>query len=127
MSGLATDKKIVPLPSRRPELIGVVGIRGSLLPVYSLAALLGYRTHPVSSRWLALSRGGEPVGFAFEEFEGFVGVLKKDVHAAEEGNARRHVREVARVGNLTRPVVDISSALEVFKARAGETGPMKEG
>jgi chemotaxis signal transduction protein len=127
MSGLATGKKIAPLPSRRLELVGIVGIRGSLLPVYSLAALLGYGAHPASSRWLALSRGAEPVGLAFREFEGFLRVRKKDVHAAENANARRHVREVARVGGLARPVVDIASALEVLKIRAGEAGPIKEG
>jgi hypothetical protein len=64
---------------------------------------------------------------AFQEFEGFVRVSKKDMHPADNANARRHVREIARVGDLARPVVDIDSALEFLKTRAGAAGPMKEG
>ena len=52
---------------------------------------------------------------------------KKDMHPADNANARRHVREIARVGDLARPVVDIDSALEFLKTRAGAAGPMKEG
>ncbi len=127
MSGLATGKKIAPLPSRRPELVGMVGIRGSLVPVYSLMTFLGYVAHRSTSRWVALSRGAEPVGLAFQDFEGFVRVRKKDVHATDNANARRHVREVARVGDVTRPVVDIASALEFLKTHAGGAGLIKEG
>jgi chemotaxis signal transduction protein len=127
MSGLATGKKIAPVPSRRSELMGLAGIRGSLVPVYSLAALLGYGAHSSSSPWLALSRGAEPVGLAFQEFEGFVRVPRSDVHSAEDTHARRHVRAVARFGDLTRPIIDVSSALEVLKAQAGGAGPSKKG
>jgi purine-binding chemotaxis protein CheW len=127
MSGLATGKKIAPLPSRRPELVGIVGIRGNFLPVYSLMTLLGYGAHSASSRWLALSRGAEPVGLAFQEFEGFLRVRKDDVRPVENANGRGHIREVARIRELTRPVVDIPSALEVVKIRAGAAGPIREG
>jgi chemotaxis signal transduction protein len=127
LSGLATGKKIAPLPSRRPELIGIVGIRGNLVPVYSLMTLLGYGANSPSSRWLALSRGPGAAGLAFQEFEGFVRVRKEDVHAAESLNARRHIREVVRSGELTRPVVDIASVLEALRAHAGSAGPTKEG
>lgn len=126
MTGLSTGKKIAPLPSARPELVGIVGIRGSLLPVYSLAVLLGYGAHPASSRWLALWRGAAPVGLAFQEFEGFARARRADMHAAEGASARRHVRAVARLGEGARPIVDISSTIEVITLRAGAAGSSKE-
>jgi chemotaxis signal transduction protein len=126
MTGLSTGKKIAPLPSARPELIGIVGIRGILLPGYSLAVLLGYEAHPASSRWLALSRGTAPLGLAFQEFEGFARAGRADMYAAEGVSARRHVRAVARFGEVARPVVDISSTIEVITLRAGAAGSSKE-
>jgi chemotaxis signal transduction protein len=127
MTGLSTGKKIAPLPSGRPELVGIVGIRGSLLPVFSLAVLLGYGAHPASSRWLAFSRGAAPLGLAFQEFEGFARARSADMHAADGVSARRHVRAVARFGEVARPIVDIASTIEVITLRAGAAGSSKEG
>src|SRR5436309_1156564 len=42
IAGIITSRKIVPVPSRRFELLGVAGLRGGLIPVYHLGALLGH-------------------------------------------------------------------------------------
>ncbi len=127
MSGLATGKKIAFLPSQRPSVVGIAGVRGSLLLVHSLAVLLGYGLHPSPSTWLALSIGDDPVGLGFDELEGFLRVRRADVHPVDGAEARLHVRDVARVADGPRPVVSIRSAIDTLKTRAGGAGPTEEG
>jgi chemotaxis signal transduction protein len=62
------DRKLVSAPSARPELLGLVGLRGAVAPVYDLARLLGLPTL-ARPRWLALVRGRLPLSLAFERFE----------------------------------------------------------
>jgi chemotaxis signal transduction protein len=97
ISGLANDRKIVPLPGAISELIGVAGIRGTLIAVYSLASLLGYGAEAVPGRWLALCGAGEPVALAFSQFEGYVMVPTQQVCAAEV-SPRRAVSSCASNG-----------------------------
>jgi chemotaxis signal transduction protein len=127
MSGLATGKKIAFLPSRRPSVVGIAGVRGSLLVVHSLSALLGYGLHPSPCTWLALSSGDEPVGLGFDDLEGFLRVRRADVHAADSAEAKPYVGDMARIAGGTRPVVSIRSVIETLKARAGGAGPIEEG
>src|ERR1700675_3898235 len=65
IAGLHVGVKIVPIPSPAAQLLGIVGIRGVMAPIYDLAALLGYPP-AASPRWIALARAAQPVGFAFE-------------------------------------------------------------
>jgi hypothetical protein len=48
IAGLYADKRIVPLPSPLPSLLGTVGFRGQIAPVYDLAMLFGYPARPRS-------------------------------------------------------------------------------
>ena len=127
ITGLVVSRKIVPLPSRRSELLGIAGIRGSLVAVYSLAALLGYAADAKPTSWLALAGASSPVGLGFEDFEGFLRVRSGDVYAAPstEG-ARPHVGEVVRVEHQSRRVVDVPATLEALAVRTGVAGPSKE-
>jgi hypothetical protein len=52
--GLAASGRIVPVPSRAPALLGLAGVRGRALPVYSLATLLGYPHAGEPVPWLVL-------------------------------------------------------------------------
>jgi chemotaxis signal transduction protein len=127
IAGLVVSRKVVPLPSGRPELLGVTGHRGSIVAVYSLAALLGYGTDSKPTPWLALAGGSEPVGLAFEELEGFLRLPSGDVHTASPGEgARPFAGEVVLVGSLLRRVVDIPSTLATLEVHAGNAGLRKE-
>ena len=59
------ERKLVPVPSPAPELLGLVGLRGLVAPVYDLRRLLGHAAGP-TPRWLALARGTSAIGFAFD-------------------------------------------------------------
>ena len=127
ISGLANDRKIVALPSPISELLGVAGIRGGLVSVYSLAALLGYNFDGETPRWLALCGTEEHVGFAFHEFEGYLRVPRSQIYSAPQADAERiHVKEVARTGELVRAVVSIPAALETIKGQIGKGRSSKE-
>jgi chemotaxis signal transduction protein len=106
MSGLATGRKVTRVPSRRPGVLGIASVRGSLLSVHSLAAMLGYGLDSSPCAWLAISVGEQPVGLAFEQLDGFLRLRRSEVHPADGLDVKLHVRDVARAPDGTRPVVE---------------------
>jgi chemotaxis signal transduction protein len=118
ISGLVTDKKIVAFPSPMSELLGVAGIRGALVPVYSLAALLGYGVDAGQLRWLALCGTEEPLALAFSAFEGYLQIPRAQLYSAEQKDVRRtHVTHVAQAAESVRAVVSISLIKEAIRER----------
>lgn len=69
--GLYADRRILALPSAWPELLGVTGIRGRIVPVYQLAALLG-REGAAAPRWMVLVEAGAPLAFGFDAFDAHI-------------------------------------------------------
>ncbi len=127
ISGVVNNRKTVGLPSRVPEVLGVAGIRGGLVPVYSLAALLGYSQDAGQARWLALCGSEEPVSLAFSEFEGYLCVPLTQLCAAEQKDAARaHVKHVLRAAGTVRAVVNIPYLLEMIRRRCNENRVSKE-
>jgi len=123
VSGLATNKKIVALPSPIPELLGVAGIRGRLVPVYSLAALLGYSANADQGRWLALCGAEEPVGLVINDFEGHLRVPLAQVYKAEQKDmTSTHVTHVVRASDMVRAVVSIPQLVEIIRTRCRGAG-----
>lgn len=110
IAGLARDRKIVAIPSPLPELLGLAGVRGELVPVYSLSAWLGHGREP-TTRWLALCGTGERAGLAFGEIEGQISIQPGQL-VAGAGDAGEHVRDWLRVDGENRPIVDVGSILE---------------
>jgi chemotaxis signal transduction protein len=117
ISGLATDRKIVAFPSPIHELLGVAAIRSRLVPVYSLAALLGYSAQATPGRWLALCGTEEPVGLAINDFEGYLRVPLTRVYPAEQKGESLHVKHVVRADDGVRDVVSIPLLIEVIQRR----------
>jgi chemotaxis signal transduction protein len=125
VSGLYKDRRIVALPSPLPELLGIVGIRGNITPVYDLASLLG---HPSSDagRWLLLTGRNAVIALAFSEFDGHFRSTARDVARQNSGHASgRHVRETVRAGDGMRSIINLASLVETL-ARSG-FAPLKEG
>jgi purine-binding chemotaxis protein CheW len=104
------------VPGPCPELLGLTGFRGRLVPVYDLCALLGYAS-PALPRWRVVL-AARPVALAFDGFEGH---LRLPCHApaAGSGQAHRHVREVLHAGEAgVRPIVSLESVLEAIRVAA---------
>jgi chemotaxis signal transduction protein len=129
LAGLVPCRKIVSLPSRTPALLGVAGIRGAVVSVYSLDLLLGYSTTQAKATWLALAgEGADVIGLAFATVEGFLrvpheAILERDRHAS----SLSHVTHVVQQNDVALPIIDIASMCGAIKQNAGTTGPSKEG
>lgn len=127
ISGLATDRKIVALPSSIPELLGVAGIRGALVPVYSLTGLLGYGAETGQVRWLVLCGTEEPFALALSDFEGYLRMQRTQLHQAEQRDVTRtHVTHVARATDMVRAVVSIPLLRETIQERCRKNSVPKE-
>lgn len=118
ISGLFADKKITRIPSRAAALLGISGFRGNIVPVYSLAALLG---HPVAltPRWIVIA-SGLPVALAFEVLDRHLRISRDEIllRAADE-RERRYVHEFVREQDCVRAVVHLPSVLDAIR----EQGP----
>jgi chemotaxis signal transduction protein len=112
IAGLHVGVKIVPVPSPVAQLLGIVGIRGMMVPIYDLAALLH---HPpeANSRWFVLARAPQPVGFAFETFESHLQASQASMAA---GTAL-HMRGTVRTAGALRPIIHLASMLEMIRDR----------
>jgi purine-binding chemotaxis protein CheW len=109
LDGLVQARKIVAMPSRRPELLGISGLRGAVLSIYGLARLLG-RADDGDPRWIAVARGGERIGLAIATLEGHLLVRPQELSPVDTGGeARPHVREILRRDQGSRPVLSVPS------------------
>ena len=146
IAALEADRSITSVPSDHPELLGVAGVRGVLVAVFDLAALLGApraadlsagaQAHqparslaaaqaPQSAhglRWLVLAKGG-PIAFAFSAFDGQLSVSRA-AFASAEPSQRGRVREVARGGGLSLPVIDTPGLIRALDERPGARGEL---
>jgi chemotaxis signal transduction protein len=124
IAGFFADKKVTRLPSRVGELSGVSGFRGTMLPVYDLAALLGY---PIakSARWMAIT-AEVPVALAFDSFDGHFRFATDAIAARDGIDAKGHLHQVVRSEEFVRPIIDIPSIVAAIRERAPIAGTAQE-
>jgi chemotaxis signal transduction protein len=116
ISGLVKGRRIVACPSHVPEFQGIAGVRGTLVGVYSLPALLGYHIDTDRAAWLLLCDREESVGFAFTELTGFVRALPGQIYS-ETGRGAPSMQsartaQVLRTGGEVRAIVSVDRLLE---------------
>lgn len=117
LSSLHRVSKLVPVPGTPKDLLGVAAIRGRVVPVYDLGALLGHEAGG-AAHWLAVT-GTPVVALAFATFERQLRVAEASVVATID----RSVRAIATVDGTRRPVLDLR-ALHAEIVRASRTrGP----
>lgn len=102
VGGLHVGHRIVPVPSTKPALLGIVGLRGAIVPVYALGAALGFPPDE-ASRWL-VTAASAPLAFAVGRFERHVEIPRDRI--VPRGNAGC-LREAAAVGPDTLSIVDL--------------------
>jgi len=126
INGVAVNRdKIFPVPSRFPELLGLTGSRGTVVPVFSLAALLGLTSDRGEPRWVAFCGGKQaPIALAFDEMEHHFEVLASEIYPRETEPARGYVNETVRDTDGFRGVVSIRPLVDYLKAR-GAGSPRK--
>jgi chemotaxis signal transduction protein len=127
ITSLVAGRKIVAIPSPIPELVGLAGIRGALVPVYSLHVLLGYIAPTQQSRWLVLCGTEDSFALALDDFEGYLRIAGRQVYPIEQKDAVRiHVKEVVRATDMVRAVVSIPLLRETIRERCRKSSVPKE-
>ena len=119
VTGLAKLRRIVPVPSRMPALLGITAVRGALFPAYDLATLLGFPATGNEHTWILFANRETPVGLVFDEFEGQVEIDRTGLCQSESSNSREHLRQVAKVGAGNRAVVDLPGLVDKIRKSAG--------
>lgn len=113
VAGLLVDRSVTSVPGAVREMLGVAGLRGTILPVYDLRALLGYSRSGVP-RWLLITAAPQ-IGLAFDEFDGLLRVPPEAIAAGPSVDARTpHVREVVQTERARRPVIHLASVLDAI-------------
>jgi purine-binding chemotaxis protein CheW len=111
LAGLQVDRKVVPVPVDGPALLGLCSVRGHLVPVFDLAALLGTRVPPASPRWIALHRDTEVIGLAFDGLHETRRVATRDVRprdsAPEDTDAASSQERAAAARTLSRHAIRV--------------------
>jgi len=114
IAGLYRDRRVTPLPGAMPALLGVAGFRGTVLPVYDLARLVGGASaaHP---RLLAIAKEAS-VAFAFDRLDSHERIALDLIVQHLPGPGQwRHVQGRVRLGGLMRPIVDLPSILAALR------------
>jgi len=116
---IVAEPKVVPVPSAARDLLGLVGVRGGIVPVFGLASILGYSQGSDSPRWMILCRAEEPIGLAFSELEGHVRLPKSGVYSDENLRAtHQYLAQVARTDSGVRAVISISLIVATIRNRS---------
>jgi chemotaxis signal transduction protein len=123
-AGLHADRKIIPIPSPVPELLGIAALRGQITPIYALGALLGYRTSG-APRWFVLARAQMAVGLAFDVFETHTRIPQTSCTTDGTESMGEHVRGAAQVGDSVHPIIHIASVIETIARLARPSIPPK--
>ncbi|MGD0523593.1 MAG: chemotaxis protein CheW [Polyangiaceae bacterium] len=115
-AGLFSARKVTPLPTTIPELLGLAGFRAALVPVYDLRALLGY-PRGEGPRWMVSTAGSAVVALGFDAFEAHLKVDPASLVAADAPSSR-HAPRLARLAGGACPLLSVPSLLDAIEARA---------
>lgn len=121
ISGILRAPRIASVPGAPADVIGVAGVRGSLVPVFALASLLGQAVQE-PPRWLLMCEVDEPLAFAVPAIDGYLQLPESRLHThAHPADERPHVSQVAETDAGIRPVINIAHIVTGIRARVGHT------
>lgn len=120
ISGIVARRTIVTVPARAPAFVGVAGIRGDIVPVFSLASFLGYGDDQEPPRWMILCGRDQPVGLCFAEFEGYLRLSSLAISANAVANPNKnYVTDVVATAIGARPVIGVSLVITDLRNQRG--------
>jgi purine-binding chemotaxis protein CheW len=130
IAGIVTGRRVVSVPSVTPDLLGLAGIRGGIVPVFGLSSILGYGPDPGSPRWMILCGTEEPIALAFSDFEGYLRLPTSALHADKDfRTTREHVKYVNQVASTpdgVRAVISTALIVATIRNRIGQHRLTKE-
>jgi purine-binding chemotaxis protein CheW len=123
LSGLHLMPRLVRLPGAPASLLGVAGLRGQLIAVHDLTALLGLQSGE-PPRWLLLAGGSRRVGLAAAGFEGQLRATPEQLRAGDGASAHPLLSSnVLLPAAPPLPVLDVDSLVRMLLEDA--SGPQQ--
>ncbi len=119
LAGLARAQTVVPIPTTDPGLLGLAGLKGRMVAVYSLAALIGspaLSTEP--ERWFVLCRCEERIALAFTAAEGTLMVPSSELCPVSPG-APPHATDAVGSGSSRLWLLNVSSIAATIVQQTG--------
>lgn len=85
LAGMARMKRLVPLPGQDPGFMGLMGRRGTVVPVFDLVRIL-HEANSIESdlKWVVFYGERQPTGLAFNELQGHIRIPEDRLHAPEK-------------------------------------------
>jgi purine-binding chemotaxis protein CheW len=101
--------RVHPLPDIPPPVLGVIRVRGALLPVLDVAPALGLRLSAGGTpAVLVVERGDDRVGVAVDEVREVATLPASAIQAAPLREDEEHVTGVARIGGTLVALLDLA-------------------
>ncbi|MGK3982940.1 chemotaxis protein CheW [Sorangium sp. So ce136] len=126
-------RRIAPLAGGPPGLLGLAGLRGRLVAVYDLAALVGGRPRAGAAagptpRWLLVCAEHPDIALAIDELEGHARFSCADVRADNGADTGEHVREAVDVDGAPRGLLRVPAiaATVLRRAQRGAARPKED-
>ena len=118
LAGLARAQTVVPIPGTHPGLLGLAGLKGRMVAVYSLATLLGTSTlSNEPERWFVLCRCEDRLALGFIAAEGTLMVPSSELSPVSPG-APRHATDAVGTGPARMWLLNVSSIAESIVKQA---------
>ena len=127
IDGVVANRRVVPFPGGHSDCLGVAGIRGLTVPVFDLAALLGYGAGGEAPQWMVLSGRDDAIALAFDDFDGYLRLPRSSFRVEEKlRSTRPHVTEVASTAAGVLAVIGLPPLVAMIRNRAGRARLVKE-
>lgn len=121
--GLFVDRKIVPLPGRASQSMGITCLRTGIVAVYSLRAFLGYPAADAPTRWLISVGERQPFALAFEWLDAYARVPRSQLASAPTGEREGHLHGAATVAGERRAVISLTSIARSILTTSQRSNP----
>jgi chemotaxis signal transduction protein len=123
-------RSVIALPAVTPDLLGLTGIHGGIVPVFGLSSILGYAPDQGSPKWMILCGAEEPIALAFSYFEGYLRLPTSALHPDESfratGEQVKYMSHIASTPDGARPVINIALIMATIRNRISQHRPTKE-
>jgi purine-binding chemotaxis protein CheW len=119
---------VTPLPAQKPDVLGIIEIRGRVIPIHDLAMRIGCRTERQAGHEgqviLVLSIRGHDMGLLVDTVSDIIEIKSENVLAVPqiEGSAARFLAGIARQGDTLVAILDEETVLrEAVEIAGAET------
>lgn len=117
LGGVVQGRRLTPLPSPEPALLGLLGIRGTVVAAYDLASLLRLPRGATAPRCFATARDAPRIAIAFDEVLAHRRIAPDALHRAHDGR-QGIVEHAFRSGSTVIPLLVLPLLVDRALGRA---------